>query len=303
MAALGPVVAFWQEFDLDNKWRSKLDEVRGCLAIAARSTKPQAPRSPRPRARAGAPTSGLSNRRARQVGLKIAELQEQSTASRRSLADATKEWKRTSGEPGARCRPLGQRRKSLLRHPPAALACYGRRSTLPNVPPPPPQLATGKVSAPLVKCYQEEIDSLTKRARHAESAFLELYQELYEVILKSCRDLLLLLCWRRPVLPAAWAGGLPASDAQPSSASPFPIPSSSDAPSTLAPHQAPDPAASLSAAMEAQLHASQLEAQVGQRSTRQQAGPVRQRGRSWLALGAAPPGAFPPDIGCQARLG
>jgi homeobox protein cut-like len=33
----------------------------------------------------------------------------------------------------------------------------------------------------MVKRYQEEVDSLTKRARHAESAFLELYQELYEV--------------------------------------------------------------------------------------------------------------------------
>jgi hypothetical protein len=28
MTALAPVVAFWREFDLDNKWRSKLDEVR-----------------------------------------------------------------------------------------------------------------------------------------------------------------------------------------------------------------------------------------------------------------------------------
>ncbi|KIY94431.1 Protein CASP [Monoraphidium neglectum] len=122
MTALAPVVAFWREFDLDNKWRSKLDEV----------------------------------------GLKIAEHQEQSTSSRRLLAEATKDWKRTSGE-------------------------------------------AGKASGPMVKRYQEEVDSLTKRARHAESAFLELYQELYE---------------------------------------------------------APDPAAALSAALEAQAHSAQLEAQV-----------------------------------------
>ncbi|KAI8464036.1 MAG: CASP C terminal-domain-containing protein [Monoraphidium minutum] len=122
MAALGPIVAFWREFDLDNKWRGKLDEV----------------------------------------GLKLAEHQEQSTASRRSLADATKEWKRATGD-------------------------------------------AGKASAPLVKRYQEEVDALTKRARHAEAAFLELYQELYE---------------------------------------------------------APDPASALAAALEAQAHGAQLEAQV-----------------------------------------
>ncbi|GBF98384.1 hypothetical protein Rsub_10779 [Raphidocelis subcapitata] len=96
-APLAPLAAFWREFDLDNKWRSKLDEV----------------------------------------GLRIAELQEQSTGSRRALADTTKEWKRAAGE-------------------------------------------QGKVAAPLLKRYQEEVDALTKRARHAEGAYLELYQELYE---------------------------------------------------------------------------------------------------------------------------
>lgn len=43
----------------------------------------------------------------------------------------------------------------------------------------------GKAYTPLLKRYQEEVDALTKRARHAEAAFLELYQELYEV--GTCR--------------------------------------------------------------------------------------------------------------------
>jgi hypothetical protein len=29
MAALAPICTFWRDFDLDNKWRAKLDEVRG----------------------------------------------------------------------------------------------------------------------------------------------------------------------------------------------------------------------------------------------------------------------------------
>lgn len=123
MAALAPVAAFWRDFDLDAKWRSKLDEVRahplqlccvtqllgigvcgvsvegGCarLALCTRcraagcSLKPQHPS--RTHTRAPAVT--------RQAGLKIAEHQEASTASRRSLADATKEWKRGVGEAGA----------------------------------------------------------------------------------------------------------------------------------------------------------------------------------------------------------
>ncbi len=48
-------------------------------------------------------------------------------------------------------------------------------------PTPVPPQNPGKVAAPLLKQYQEEIDALTRRARHAEGAFLELYQELYEV--------------------------------------------------------------------------------------------------------------------------
>ena len=33
---------------------------------------------------------------------------------------------------------------------------------------------------PLLKSYQEEIDRLTSRAKHGESAFLDVYQKLYE---------------------------------------------------------------------------------------------------------------------------
>ncbi|EFJ48484.1 hypothetical protein VOLCADRAFT_47269, partial [Volvox carteri f. nagariensis] len=37
-----------------------------------------------------------------------------------------------------------------------------------------------KTVGPLLKQYQEEIDRLTKRAKHGETAFLDLYQKLYE---------------------------------------------------------------------------------------------------------------------------
>lgn len=32
----------------------------------------------------------------------------------------------------------------------------------------------------LLKCYQEEVDNLTKRAKFGENAFLNIYQKLYE---------------------------------------------------------------------------------------------------------------------------
>lgn len=78
-----------------------------------------------------------------QIGLKIADLQEQSTAHRKQLADATREFKRsTNTSPAAEC---------------AAAAGH------------------------LLKQYQEEIDTLTRRAKHGESAFLDLYEQLFEV--------------------------------------------------------------------------------------------------------------------------
>uniref|UniRef100_A0A7S3QQW6 Cux N-terminal domain-containing protein n=1 Tax=Dunaliella tertiolecta TaxID=3047 RepID=A0A7S3QQW6_DUNTE len=40
--------------------------------------------------------------------------------------------------------------------------------------------ATHKGVGPLLRSYQEEIDRLTRRAKHGENAFLELYQKLYE---------------------------------------------------------------------------------------------------------------------------
>eukprot|EP00879_Flechtneria_rotunda_P018717 GHRR01019642.1.p1 GENE.GHRR01019642.1~~GHRR01019642.1.p1 ORF type:complete len:312 (+),score=151.94 GHRR01019642.1:501-1436(+) len=75
-----------------------------------------------------------------EVGLKIADLQEQSTASRKRLADATREFKRSSAGDFEASKAVG----SLLRQ------------------------------------YQEEIDALTRRAKHGEGAFLELYQQLFE---------------------------------------------------------------------------------------------------------------------------
>ncbi|GFR50386.1 hypothetical protein Agub_g12601 [Astrephomene gubernaculifera] len=40
--------------------------------------------------------------------------------------------------------------------------------------------AVSKTVGPLLKQYQEEIDRLTKRAKHGETAYLDLYQKLYE---------------------------------------------------------------------------------------------------------------------------
>lgn len=37
-----------------------------------------------------------------------------------------------------------------------------------------------KEVGPLLKSYQEEIDRLSVRAKHGESAFLDVYQQLYE---------------------------------------------------------------------------------------------------------------------------
>ena len=37
-----------------------------------------------------------------------------------------------------------------------------------------------KLFASLLKAYQEEVDNLTKRAKHGEAAFLGVYQKLYE---------------------------------------------------------------------------------------------------------------------------
>jgi homeobox protein cut-like len=73
-----------------------------------------------------------------EVGLKIAEHQEESMQNRRKLAEATWEFKRSSSD------------------------------------------AVSKSTGTVLKGYQEEIDRLTKRAKHGETAFLELYQKLYE---------------------------------------------------------------------------------------------------------------------------
>jgi homeobox protein cut-like len=74
----------------------------------------------------------------------VASLQEQSTANRKKLADATREFKRSS----------------------AAATTAAESST-----------AAGN----LLRQYQDEIDALTRRAKHGESAFLDLYEQLFEV--------------------------------------------------------------------------------------------------------------------------
>lgn len=87
----------------------------------------------------------LDSRRSKldDLGLKVADLQEQSAANRKQLADATREFKRsTAGE--------------------AADSEYVQ------------------AVAALLKRYQEEIDALTRRAKHGEGAFLDLYQQLSE---------------------------------------------------------------------------------------------------------------------------
>lgn len=70
-----------------------------------------------------------------EIGLKIAQHQEESMQNRRALAEATCDFRR-------------------------------RR----------PETAVGD----LLKQYQQEVDRLTKRAKHGESAFLDLYQRLYK---------------------------------------------------------------------------------------------------------------------------
>lgn len=73
-------------------------------------------------------------------GLKIAEYQEDAVANRRKLADATKEF-----------------RRGVDKDSPVA-----------------------KAAGTLLRQYQEEIDRLTKRAKHGEGSYLHLYQKLFE---------------------------------------------------------------------------------------------------------------------------
>jgi homeobox protein cut-like len=73
-----------------------------------------------------------------EVGLKIAEVQEESVQNRRKLADSTRDFKRNAAD------------------------------------------GVSRSVGGIMKLYQEEIDRLTKRAKHGETAFLELYQKLFE---------------------------------------------------------------------------------------------------------------------------
>ncbi|KAG2490870.1 hypothetical protein HYH03_010788 [Edaphochlamys debaryana] len=72
-----------------------------------------------------------------EIGLKVAEHQEESMQNRRKLAESTRDFKKNNE-------------------------------------------AVSKTVGPLLKHYQEEIDRLTKRAKHGETAYLDLYQKLYE---------------------------------------------------------------------------------------------------------------------------
>lgn len=72
-----------------------------------------------------------------EIGLKVAEHQEESMQNRRKLAESTREFKKNNE-------------------------------------------AVSKTVGPLLKQYQEEIDRLTKRAKHGETAYLDLYQKLFE---------------------------------------------------------------------------------------------------------------------------
>lgn len=124
---------------------------------------------------------------------------------------------------------------------------------------------TGKAAAPLLKHYQEEIDSLTKRARHAEASFLELYQELYEVCVRVCinRSRSLRCClFSQQRVPFVLLQLLRSPGAGQAAVLPFHsqfIPHATHLPP---PPQAPDPAAALSAALESEAHTAQLEAQA-----------------------------------------
>ncbi|CAD7703410.1 unnamed protein product [Ostreobium quekettii] len=73
-----------------------------------------------------------------ELGLKIAEYQEESMQNRRRLAEVTREFRRKADD--AVVRGVGD----------------------------------------LLKQYQQEVDKLTKRAKHGETAFLDLYQKMYE---------------------------------------------------------------------------------------------------------------------------
>ncbi|GMH36191.1 hypothetical protein BSKO_04059 [Bryopsis sp. KO-2023] len=73
-----------------------------------------------------------------EVGMKVAQHQEDSVRNRKKLAKTTQEFRKGASE------------------------------------------ATVKSVGDLLKQYQQEVDRLTKRAKHSESAYLELYQKLYE---------------------------------------------------------------------------------------------------------------------------
>lgn len=98
-----------------------------------------------------------------QVGLKVADLQEQSAANRKQLADATRDFKRSTAA--------------------AADSEYVQ------------------AVAGLLKRYQEEIDSLTRRAKHGKQKDMPCFRPspvLDMLVLRSCQTLHQLegpACW------------------------------------------------------------------------------------------------------------
>lgn len=102
-------------------------------------------------------------------GLAIAESQEMSMKSRKQLSEKTK------GKYPQLCRRL-----STATHPVTQLVSLThiltpcaefKRSVAPEV---------FKQFASLLKAYQEEVDSLTTRAKLGEAAFLGIFKQLYE---------------------------------------------------------------------------------------------------------------------------
>jgi hypothetical protein len=96
-------------------------------------------------------------------------------ANRKQLADTTKDFKRSTDSSGAqRAAAVDGSRPPLprpaLTHPPSTACLLGAGG-----------MASSKAVGTLLKRYQEEIDNLTKRAKHSEAAFLDMYQQLYEV--------------------------------------------------------------------------------------------------------------------------
>jgi homeobox protein cut-like len=168
-------------------------DVAPLLPPAAAGQMPRPPEEPplRPAAAAVAEywrSFDLEGRRARldELGLKVADYQEASAAARRRLTDATREFKRA---PPAGVEDAVQARFSVIECSVAvrnatAVTAVGTHCCccLPNGSALPSDVLCLRTQAAgaLLRQYQEEVDALTRRSKHAESAFLGLYEALFE---------------------------------------------------------------------------------------------------------------------------